>query len=351
MEQRWLLYGANGYTGRLVIEHALARGHRPVLAGRDAAALRALAAPAGLEWRALGLDDAAALDRALADIALVYHVAGPFTQTAAPMREACLRTGTHYVDVTGESPVTRDTLQLDRRARDAGVLMLPSSGVNTVPTDSIALYASSLLPGATRLEVAIDTVRRQSSGSLVSMLEVSSLKGQVRRRGEVVEADVPLREVRFPGGLRHCIALPLADLYTGWETTGIADITACVAQDRLAANLLRHGAPLMRRLFSHERLRQRTQALLRRHVQGPDAGTRAGDRTWAWARVADAAGRSAEAWLETCEGYTFTAAVAPWIVEAALASDRRGATTVAAAFGADFVLQVPGTRRLDRLPG
>lgn len=345
--RRWMLYGAYGYTGKLVVEEALARGHRPLLAGRDARALQAMAAETGLDWIAVALDDAPGLARALAGVDLVYHVAGPFTHTAAPMREACLHTGTHYVDVNGESPVTRDTFLLHHRAQQAGILMLPSSGVNTVPTDAVSAFVHRQLPGADWLEVAIDTVHRQSSGSLVSMLEVATLKGQVRRRG-MVRNERPgkrVRKVRFPGGQRDCVALPLADIHTAWHTTGIPNITAYVAQDFLGARLLQYGSPLLGRVFAGERLKTRAQDFIRRHVRGPDATARADDRTLVWALARDRQGRTAEAWLETLEGYSFTAAVAPHIVEAVFATAQRGVSTVAAAFGPDFVLRVRGTRR------
>lgn len=350
---RWLLYGAYGYTGKLVIDEAIQRGHKPVLAGRDATKLRELAEPLGLEWRAVGLDDDAALDRALADVDLVYHVAGPFTQTAKPMREACLRTKTHYVDVTGESPVTKETLHLHGRAKKAGALLLPSSGVNTVPTDAVAAYVHSQLPDADWLEVAIDTVHQRSSGSLTSMLEVATLRGQVRRKGMIMDEAIGarLRRVRFPDGNKHCIALPFADLYTAYEATKIPNITTYVAQDFLTTRAMKYSAPVMGRVFANPWLKRRVQDEIRKRVAGPDAAARRADRTWAWALARNHAGETREAWLETLEGYSFTGAVAPHIVEAVLGAGLTGATTVAAAFGPDFVLKLPRTYRYTELRG
>ncbi len=74
------------------------------------------------------------------------------------------------------------------------------------------------------------------------------------------------------------------------------------------------------------------------------------DRTWSWALARNAQGDVREVWLETLEGYSFTAAVAPHLVEAVFAEEPRGATTAVAAFGADFILRVRGTRFLT-LPG
>jgi len=105
MPDTFLLYGSYGYTGRLIAARALERGLRPVLAGRGEAPLRGQAEELGLPWRAVALDDPAALDAALADVPVVVHAAGPFSRTARPMAEACLRTGTHYLDITGEIAV------------------------------------------------------------------------------------------------------------------------------------------------------------------------------------------------------------------------------------------------------
>ena len=92
-----LIYGANGYTGALIARLAVARGLRPILAGRSRAALEAVAAPLGLGYRVFALEDAIALDAGLADAQLVLHCAGPFAHTAQLMADACLRTRTHYL--------------------------------------------------------------------------------------------------------------------------------------------------------------------------------------------------------------------------------------------------------------
>src|SRR5262245_34876010 len=105
MSTRFMIYGANGYTGELIAREAKARGLQPMLAGRNAEAVAALARELGLEHLPLGLDDAGALDRALAGFTAVLHCAGPFSRTAGPMAAACLRARAHYLDVTGEVEV------------------------------------------------------------------------------------------------------------------------------------------------------------------------------------------------------------------------------------------------------
>src|SRR3954469_3248282 len=97
-----LIYGATGYTGALIAREAVARARRPILAGRTAAAVAALANELGLEHRVFALDDPAAVAAGLARIAVVLNCAGPFARTAGPLAAACLLARTHYLDITGE---------------------------------------------------------------------------------------------------------------------------------------------------------------------------------------------------------------------------------------------------------
>jgi uncharacterized protein YbjT (DUF2867 family) len=124
----WMIYGAAGYTGALIAQHARDRGHRPVLAGRSAPAVATLAEHLGLQHRAVALDDPAALAAALAGVHLVLNAAGPFLHTAAPLAEACLRAGVHYLDIGNELQVFRTLYGLDQRARQAGITIMPGAG-------------------------------------------------------------------------------------------------------------------------------------------------------------------------------------------------------------------------------
>jgi Saccharopine dehydrogenase NADP binding domain len=107
MEQtgRFLIYGATGFTGKLTARIAKERGLKPTLAGRNKAKLMAVADPLGFQCCAFDLSDAHAIDAALAEVDVVLHIAGPFSATSKPMADACLRTGTHYLDITGEIDV------------------------------------------------------------------------------------------------------------------------------------------------------------------------------------------------------------------------------------------------------
>src|SRR5262249_13438152 len=100
-----LIYGCYGYTGRLLVDEALRRGLKPTLAGRRRDEVEAMGRSTGLPVRVAALEDADALDAAVAGHRVVLHAAGPFIHTSPPMVQACLRAGAHYLDVTGEIAV------------------------------------------------------------------------------------------------------------------------------------------------------------------------------------------------------------------------------------------------------
>src|SRR6478736_248230 len=128
-----LVYGATGYTGKLVARTAHEEGLRPILAGRNADRLKAVAEPLGLEWRGFDLSDTARLAAALQDVAVVLCIAGPFSATSRPMADACLRRRVHYLDITGEIDVFEALAARNPEAKQAGVMLLPGVGYDVVP--------------------------------------------------------------------------------------------------------------------------------------------------------------------------------------------------------------------------
>src|SRR5215470_2481646 len=130
----WLIYGANGYTGALIAEAAARAGEKPILAGRRADAVRPLADRLGLPWRAFALEPDP-LRRELAGMGAVLHCAGPFSATSAPVVDACLATGAHYLAITGEISVFEACFARTAEAAARGVVVMPGVGFDVVPSD------------------------------------------------------------------------------------------------------------------------------------------------------------------------------------------------------------------------
>jgi short subunit dehydrogenase-like uncharacterized protein len=107
---------------------------------------------------------------------------------------------------------------------------------------------------------------------------------------------------------------------------------------------------MVRHLLAMGPIRRLLQRWVERRLRGPDEHTRRTARSHLWARAMNEKGDEAQAWLETLEGYCFTAVAGVRCVERIFQGRPQGTLTPALAFGADFVLEIPGTQRYDRLP-
>lgn len=346
----FLLYGAYGYTGRLIADLAVERGIRPTLAGRDSVRLGAEADRLSLEPVAVSLDDSAGLDRALADVPLVLHAAGPFSQTSAPMAQACLRTGTHYLDVTGEIAVFEALSRLDDRARRQGITVLPGVGFDVVPTDCLAAHVAARLPSATRLQIAIRGLSSASHGTAQTAVEQAGQPGAARVDGRIVE--VPAAhdqiEVDFGDGRpRTVTAIPWGDVSTAFHSTGVPTITTYAALPPAAVRMMKASRTLGPVLRSSP-VQSVLRALVSRAVSGPSDADRQRGQSFAWARASDDEGGRAEAVWSGPDGYAFTADAALRSAQAVLEGRAEaGFQTPSLAFGADFALEMDGTERRD----
>lgn len=344
----FLIYGATGYTGHLILAQCLARGLRPILAGRSDA-VRELARPHGLEARVIGLDDPAALREALAGVTAVLHCAGPFSRTSRPMADACLATGAHYLDITGEISVFEALAARHDEARARGVMLLPGTGFDVVPSDCLAAHLKRRLPTATRLVLAFQSSGGLSRGTATTMVENISRGGAVRRGGRIVPVPAGWKTIRVDLGTGPVpvTSIPWGDVATAWYSTGIPDIevyTRTTAGMRTALKTSRY----LGWLLSSEPVQRLLKGKIRSGAPGPDERARARGVSRVYGEVSDADGRRARARLSGPEGYTMTARTAVAALEETLAGRATpGFRTPSLAFGPDFVLSIEGVSRED----
>ena len=353
--QKWMIYGAYGYTGRLVAEEAVRRGHRPVLAGRSKSKLIELAEHLGLDWVAVDLHAENELNKAVGKVGLVFHAAGPFIHTSSPMLQACLNRGTHYLDITGEIPVFQQTFSYDQAARRQGVALISGVGFDVIPTDCLANYVASQVPQAIQLDIAFASPGKASAGTFKSALGMLPGGGLVRRAGELVPWPLGkgIKRLRFSDKVRTALPIPWGDLETAYRATRIPNITTYMAFPRRLSEVVRVVSPVGQGLLTLGMLRRIAGRWADNFVQGPDVQLRKTGRSHLWACAADRAGYQVEAWVETLEAYQFTAVAGVRCVEKLFENSLQGALTPAQAFGADFVLEIEGsgqkTIRLDML--
>lgn len=344
----WMIYGANGYTGELIAREAAKRGHKPVLAGRSRERIEALGKELGLPSRVFALDDSAAVAKQLQGVALVLHCAGPFSATAAPMMEACLVAGAHYLDITGEIGVFEHAQSLNSRAQKAGVVLCPGVGFDVIPTDCVAAALKAALPDATRLVLGFDSRSGFSPGTAKTSVEGMAQGGKVRKNGKIqtVPLAYSVRKIDFGDGEKLAMTIPWGDVSTAYHSTGIPDIEVYLpGSPKLIANAKR--ANYIRPLLGLKPVQEFLKKRIGKSVKGPDQATRDKLPTFVWGEAVNAKGQKKTARIRTANGYSLTITGSLAVVEHLQAhKPAGGAYTPSKLVGADLVTKLPGSGAL-----
>lgn len=351
---RLLLYGAYGYTGDLIARQLADRGQKPVLAGRNATKVHQLGEALDCQSRSFDLTDPDRIDRRLTEVDAVLNCAGPFDDTADPIVESCLRTGTHYLDVTGEIPVFERLARRDGAATEAGITLLPGVGFDVVPTDCLAAHLHDRLPDATHLTIAIAAGGSLSAGTTKTALRGIGSGGAIREDGilRAVPAADRTRTVDFGWGTRTVTAVPMGDVSSAYHTTEIPNVRVYVRISK-AGRIAMRLADRLGAIFQADPVQSLFERLVDRTVEGPTERERRDAKVTIWGEVRNEdTHERAESWLSTPGPYGLT-------VDAAIASAERvldgttdpGFNTPAAAFGPAFALELPGVTRTDQKSG
>lgn len=338
-----LLYGSYGYVGRLVAQEAVSRDLSVQLAGRDYDRLADQAKELGLPGRRFTLDDPGTVREALEDTDCLLNCAGPFSNTAEPLVEACLATGTDYVDITGEIPVIEPIAKRDGAAADAGVTLLPAAGFSAVPMDCLGAHLVDRLPKASGLALGVDSFRLPSIGTVRTVIEGIEDGGAIRRNGDIVNVPAAwhTREIDFGRGPRPAVTMPMGDVSTVGYTTGIRDVEVYAVMPqpaRLALKAHRYLAPML----AATPVRRTLKTLAGYFREGPSKQARERGSAYIWgeARTSD---ERVVCRLRTPDPYIVTVDAAVTTAQRVLAGDTGdGYRTPAGAFGPEFVLGLDG---------
>jgi short subunit dehydrogenase-like uncharacterized protein len=347
----WAIYGATGYSGELAARRAVEIGHRPLLMGRSEVKLAAIAEELGLRHRTVALDDRKKLAEALDGLSAVLNCAGPFVDTWMPIVDACLATGTHYLDITGELDVIEAIADRAAEARSRGLSLIPAVGFDVVPSDCLALHVANRLPSATRMTIAMDLNSPASHGTANTILRVG-MAASIRKDGRLEPAPLGAKQRKvdfgFDRGEAVVSLIRWGDLSTAYRSTGIANIETYgallpdVLKRAKRANFL---APLLRL----PALRRSAIRSLTGGVAGPSEQQRQGRSSWLFAEAADDTGGLAASRLRVPHPYTLTAltSVEATVRAAVPGHIAPGFQTAAMAFGPDFILEFDGVERQD----
>ena len=340
-----MIYGATGYTGNLMARIAKDRGMSPVLAGRSADKLQKVADQYGFEARVMGLDDPAAMAAQLKDIGVVLHCAGPFSATSAPMVEACIRSKTHYLDITGEIDVFEACAARDDDAQAAGVMVLPGVGFDVVPSDCLAAFVAEQQPDATDLKIYISGLGEASQGTMKTAVEAMGEPTRARRNNDIVDLDTtPWGRCDFGEGESECVGISWGDVSTAWHSTRVPNIEVYFEAVGPMKQMGSMG-PVMKFIMRQGFVKSLLKKQISRGPAGPDDEARARGRS---ILVAEATGPSGKtvARLRTPEGYTLTYLSGLEIASRVSNGEfRPGFQTPSRAYGADFITTLEGCSR------
>jgi short subunit dehydrogenase-like uncharacterized protein len=345
-----VVYGSYGYTGKLIVDLCKTKNLTVVLAGRNEQQLKTQSDSTGYNYEVVESNDLEGLKKLLIPAALVIHCGGPFRYTAETMAQACLATNTHYTDITGEYQVFESLPNLDSKANELNLTIMPGTGFDVVPSDCLALHLKNRLPSATHLQLAFTMSKGGlSRGTSKSMTEGLGYGGLIRKDGKLTYCEMGSKvlEVDFGAFKTKALCIPWGDISTAWRSTGIPTIEVYTgATEKMITNARRSNYfnwLLRMRFIKNYLLKQ-----IDKKPAGPSEEKREMGRSFLWGKVWDAAGKECISRIETLSGYSLTAYTSVLIAEKILAGNfKSGYQTPAMAYGADLILEINTTKRID----
>ncbi len=339
-----VLYGATGYTGRLVARELARCELSHVLSGRDPEKLARLGDEQGAPARAVSLDDEEGLRGLLGDASVVINCAGPFTLAGDAVARAAVATGTHYVDSTGEQPFIAMMFERHGAAAErAGVALVPALGFDYLPGDMIARISADGHEPLRELVLAYAVKGfGMTRGTMRSALEMMKGGDLVYEDGDWRAAPAGVFRAQFefpePIGRQAVSRYPSGEVITvprHTQTRRVVSLltTSTAAPHPLAAALMPFVQPAL--ALS---LRTPLRALLHRGIGSlPEGPTEPERRAAEWTIVADARGEDGSQGRAVVSGQDVYGITATILVHAAelLAEpgfDRAGTLGPAAAF-------------------
>jgi short subunit dehydrogenase-like uncharacterized protein len=352
MAGRIVVFGATGYTGRLVAERLAGAGERPLLAGRSQERLSTLAERlGGLETAQADVTRANSVAALVREGDVLVSTVGPFVKFGEPALRAAISGRATYLDSTGEPPFIRRIYEHHGpRAERAGVALMTAMGYDWVPgalAGGLALREGG--PEAVRVDVGYYALgagaTSASAGTRRSLVGATLGDSYAWRDGALRRVRVAERVRAFPvdgsprqavsvGGAEH-FGLPAAfprlrevNVYLGWLGALARPVQAGSLVGSVATRL-----PGVRGVLEFAGSR-----LAELGGDGPEPGTTPGGRSWVAAEAFDARGTQlAEVQLAGVDAYDFTAEFLAWAARAAATRRVKGTGAIGPveAFGLD----------------
>ncbi|KAJ5273171.1 NAD(P)-binding protein [Penicillium angulare] len=323
-----LIYGATGYTGHIISERAKSIGLDFAIAGRTESTLKDLASRLQVPYYVSDLHENSILDSILKDTLVILNCAGPYLPTAKPLLEACIRSGTHYLDISAEIASYQQAQQYDEAAQQAGIMLLPGCGGSVAMLGCLASHVINQVKSPKTIDIALHVAGSMSRGSAIS---ASNMKDGCLQLidGRLVEQDTnKTADFDFDDGNGSVASFPvtLPDLLTISKSSHIANI----------------------RTFAHASGNSFSTGDIALLPDGPSTAERDASPYHAAAIVTSEEGITHRAVLHTLNGYTFTCLASVEAARRVLRNEMgKGFQTPVAIFGKEFLHAIPMTQIKD----
>lgn len=307
-----VLYGATGYTGRLIAAELATAGRSCILAGRDAArliAVRDKLCP-NAEVIPVGLGDKEGLERLARRGRVLISAAGPYITMGPPVMQACLAAGTPFLDVTGEQAYLRWAHEQDNAAKDAGVPVVNAMGFDVVPSDIAALISTTAMRDVVSVDLGIYASTGFSRGTRNSMAATAGkgwwFDGGRFRHGPPGRF---MRTFQFPEvGEKTGIFIPWGDVVTAPRTTGAQSVRTFFIAGQSTAQRMHRAWPITAVAWKTPLVRHQLKKKAARVKDGPSDEARAKAKFSILAEATDADGIIQRGLVTGRDPYGFTAA-------------------------------------------
>lgn len=323
-----LLYGAAGYTGKIIAARAKALGLDFEIAGREDDKISALAAELGVAYHVFTVEDNTGWQLALAGKKVLINAAGPFRYTAREAMQACLKAGVHYLDISAELETYQLAESLDGEARRAGIQLMSGAGL-FVSYDALAVYLSKQVKEPVSLTVGFRHFGGFSRGSVLSSKNIADLGLLIRKDGQLVQSDDQgTKKFDFVGEEVECMPTPLGGIILSYKSTGIPNIREYFSLKLPATQLPDIAPPEL--------------------PEGPSEQERAAGRNGLSGEVTGRDGTVVKACVDAPSGYDLTPLSVVAVAHRILGDDfKTGYQSPGSAYGESIIHDIPYTYLAD----
>jgi len=329
-KNKLLIYGATGYTGKIIAARAKKLNIDFEIAGREPDKIRKLAEELAVDYHIFNVDTQYAWKRALEGKQVLINAAGPFKFTGEQAMKACLKAGVHYLDISAELETYLLAQSLDVEAREAGIQLISGAGL-FVSYDALVVHLSKLVAEPESLKVGFRHYGGFSRGSVLSSKNIAELGILIRRNGEIIDNPDPHSKI-FSFGQEEveCMPTPLGGIILSYKSTGIPNIEEFFSL-KLPANELPH--------LTAESL-----------PDGPTKEERAAGRNGISGELTGKDGKVVKAYIDAPSGYDLTPLSVVAVAHRILNGDFKvGYQSPGSAYGEDVINDIPDTFLIDTI--